>query len=85
MRCSHQCEYVNAIVRRPRDTDMLLELFKNAMRASVEHTRQQNPAVVGLQIPPVEVSVFDTDHEITIKVFLFFTAVFVLVSATQSS
>ena len=49
-------------------TYMLLELFKNAARASIEKHHARSDPQVGDEIPPIQVSVFNGDQDITIKI-----------------
>jgi hypothetical protein len=48
-------------------TYMLLELFKNAIRATVERQRA-NSTEIGAELPPIEVSLYRGAHDLTIKV-----------------
>ena len=47
---------------------MLLELFKNAVRATVENQRRRHGDQIGIEIPPIEVSLYRGQNDVTIKV-----------------
>jgi len=47
---------------------MLLELFKNAVRATVEQQRREHGDKIGIEIPPIEVSLYRGQNDVTIKV-----------------
>jgi len=47
---------------------ILMELFKNAARATVEHRRNSEPDSVGDILPPIEVSLYRGSQDVTIKI-----------------
>lgn len=47
---------------------MLLEVFKNAVRATVEQQRREKGDQIGAELPPIEVSLYRGANDVTIKV-----------------
>lgn len=47
---------------------MLLEIFKNAVRATVEYQLKSGSVVMDEDLPPVRVSIFSDARETTFKI-----------------